>query len=450
MCSRRSFGAPNQQLHPSIRTTTGATLAPTLLAMPSPASPDPRLAPRRAERLVGVVLDGEEVVYDPLLGEAHLLNPTAAVLLARCDGRTPVDDLVDELHRSYGTERAVICADVEAALDDFAARRLVGPEPGPDEIGDRPTGRPGSIPPADPVELPSTWAVVSPVLHALGSRVQVRSDEPLVGRYVDEVLHSLRAPPPGLPRPPAEADRAAVHTFDVVVGGPGPIRLLLDGSVVGSATTLAGAVSYLQWTINQLAVDGGDRLVLLHAAAVRRGNRLAVLPGASNSGKSTLAAGLVEGGFGYVTDEMVAIDAATGAVVPYPKPISLDRGSWPLFPRVEPEIAGTDVAFFTDEWHVVPTALHPDALHPDALDAEADPPRVALVAFPSFRAGAPTAFEPISRAEGLLLMLQSSFNLASVSASGLPALVEVTERASLVRLTVGSLADAVDLIRTAL
>ena len=395
----------------------------------------PVVLPERAPRLLSVVLDGEEVVYDPIRREAHLLNPTAALLLGRCDGQTSVTELIDELQAAYGADRATIEADVGDALVGFAARRLVGPEPSADDVPPLPRPQPELVPATDPLVVPEEWAVVTPVVHALRSRLRVRSDEPVVGRYVEQVLRSLLAPVDGPEHPE--------HTFDVVVGGPGPIRLLLDGREVGATTTLDAAMSYLQWSVNQLAIDEADGAVLLHAAAVHAEGRIAILPAASNSGKSTLAAGMVRAGLGYLTDEAVAIDLETGAVTAYPKPLSLDPGSWALFADVEPHIPDAPGEFFRNEWHLDPSTLNPGTTEGGAT-------RIALVAFPTYVAGGPTAFEPVSRAEGLLLLLQNSFNMTVARGPGLAALAGIAASARLVRLTVGDLRAAVELIRTAL
>ena len=404
--------------------------------------------PRRAPRLVGVVLDGEEVVYDPSRREAHLLNPTASLLLRRCDGQTTVADLIEELVEAYGADPAVVAADLATALDDFARRQLVGPEPSPADLPEVGRPMPELVARPDPVVSPDRWAVESATLVALRSRLRVRSDEPVVGRYVDQVFASLISSEL-VGEPAREPVGDPVHTYDIVTGGAGPIRLLLDGTEVGATNTLDGAMSYLQWSINQLAIGEAGAMALLHAAAVRLGDRVAMFPAESNSGKSTLAAGMVRAGLGYVTDEAVAIDPATGEVLAYPKPISLDRGSWDLFRDAEPTIADTDEPFFENEWHIDPRRLHPDALDPDGADGRHHP-RVVLVAFPSYVAGAATELTPMGRAEGLLLLLQNSFDLSSHGPSGLAALVQIAETAQLARFTVGDLGEAVDLIRMAL
>jgi PqqD family protein of HPr-rel-A system len=414
---------------------------PTLPLRCQPMSDEPESAPTgavlplRAPRLLGAVLDDEEVVFDPIRREAHLLNPTGSLLLARCDGTTPVRALVEELSATYGTDPTAVAADVDAALADFATRRLVGPDPHGREVAPVTRPVPGLVAPDHPVVLPDQWAVESPTLAALLSRVQVRSDDPVVGRYLDAVFASLFA-----------TEQPARHTFDIVTVGPGPIRLLLDGTEVGATTTVDAALSYLQWSINQLAVAEADAMALLHASAVCRGERVAIFPATSNSGKSTLAAGLVRAGLGYVTDETVAVDLSTGRVLPYPKPISLDRGSWPLFAEVAPSVADSSERFFENEWHLDPSRLHRDAAteHPSADS------HVTLVAFPTHRAGAPTELTRMSRGEALMLLLENSFNPTSNGAAGMAALARIAATARVGRLVVGELHDAVDLIRTTL
>ena len=59
-------------------------------------------------------------------------------------------------------------------------------------------------------------------------------------------------------------------------------------------------------------------------------------PGASGSGKSTLTAGLARAGLGYLTDELAALDLASGQLLPYPKPITVKPGSFAVAARDGP------------------------------------------------------------------------------------------------------------------
>lgn len=70
-------------------------------------------------------------------------------------------------------------------------------------------------------------------------------------------------------------------------------------------------------------IEGASgRRLMLHAAGVADGGRVAVLVAASGTGKTTAAARLGTAGLGYLSDETVALDEQQRAL-PYPKPLSL-------------------------------------------------------------------------------------------------------------------------------
>ena len=73
-------------------------------------------------------------------------------------------------------------------------------------------------------------------------------------------------------------------------------------------------------TCDELAVEGSPAALLFHA----RGRStptvgVVVVLGVSGQGKSTVTAALVQRGFRYLSDEVVAVDVATREVRPYPK-----------------------------------------------------------------------------------------------------------------------------------
>src|SRR5205814_9867785 len=70
------------------------------------------------------------------------------------------------------------------------------------------------------------------------------------------------------------------------------------------------------------------RHVLFHSSGAASGDRCAIFPAQAGAGKTTLVAGLVGAGLSYVTDEAVALDIESGLVRPFPKPLSIKRGSW--------------------------------------------------------------------------------------------------------------------------
>jgi len=76
--------------------------------------------------------------------------------------------------------------------------------------------------------------------------------------------------------------------------------------------------------VTRVAIEAAaGRLLMFHAAALSDGDgRGVVLVAPSGTGKTTAAATLGRNGFGYLTDEAVAIDD-DDRVLPYPKPLSV-------------------------------------------------------------------------------------------------------------------------------
>lgn len=169
---------------------------------------------------------------------------------------------------------------------------------------------------------------------------------------------------------------------------PGVVGLSLDGRRITSASTFEDVVDGIIGVLNRAAMAESGRYLLLHAASVQLDGRAVLLPAPSGSGKSTLAAELVAGGFGYVADEIAAIDPDTCRVVPYPKPIVLSG------PAGQAEVRVIDPA------------------------DDPGPLRVGVIVSPRF---GPTAgpFERLGRAEALVMLAENAFNFHDHGAAAL-------------------------------
>jgi hypothetical protein len=175
----------------------------------------------------------------------------------------------------------------------------------------------------------------------------------------------------------------------------------VDDEILVRTDATEFAVATLVWEINRRVIaSAAVGWVLVHAAAVQRGGVAMMLPGPSGSGKSTLAASLLAAGYGYLTDDVVAIDA-TGRIVPYPKPLGLGEDVVPMFAALSdapPAATSSD-----GERYVSPTAL-------GACASDAAP---RLVLFPTYDAAGSDRLVAISRAETLVRLAESSFNFAT-------------------------------------
>jgi PqqD family protein of HPr-rel-A system len=77
-----------------------------------------------------VELDQEAVVYDPLSGLVHYLNPMASLVFQLCDGTATVKETVADLAEANEVEPEAIDADVKRLVKQFRDAGLVVPSAG--------------------------------------------------------------------------------------------------------------------------------------------------------------------------------------------------------------------------------------------------------------------------------------------------------------------------------
>jgi hypothetical protein len=260
-------------------------------------------------------------------------------------------------------------------------------------------------------------------------RFTVVADASAVTAHVHAVLEGLHV---------ASEEPAARYRL-AVAGDAGELRR--DGEVLRRDADPAIVYEHLFWELNRRAVDD-ERLVYVHASAVERDGRAAVMCAPMESGKTTLCAGLIRAGCRYLTDEAVGIDPDTLLAQPYAKPLSIDPGSWQVLADLEPTLPADVAALAHRQWQVPAGAIHDDAYAP------ATP--VALVVLPRYERGAPTQMERIPRAEALLALCEQSFTFARDPRRTLTVLAEVLRGADCARLVVGDLAEGVEAVLDAL
>jgi hypothetical protein len=273
------------------------------------------------------------------------------------------------------------------------------------------------------------WSHVTAPRRALGFDFGVRVMDPVLGSYLEQILVQEKHDGPPL------------HLYSVVdrgAGRPGRFPIYFDGDRAVTLKTPGFALSYLLWHINQNVVEHTTDLLLFHASAVERDGVAVLFPAPMESGKTTLAAGLVRAGFRYLTDEAVAIDPETLLVQPYPKALSVDPGSWEVLADLRPKVPDEVRAYLGAQWHVRPADIRPDAVAP--------PCAARFVIAPRYERGAATSLRRIRPAEALSVLAENSFNLARHGARGFAALGRAVQGCVGYRLTVGDLGEACRLV----
>jgi hypothetical protein len=259
----------------------------------------------------------------------------------------------------------------------------------------------------------------------LGYRVAITVDDPVLDGYFQDLYAAF------------PATDTTEHEYHVGPADNGRYALCLDNVQVGEAETAEGLVGTVVNHVNRQAATQAEH-VLIHAGGVERDGAAIVLPAHMEYGKTTLTTGLVRAGFRYLTDEAVAILRETHQVVPYPKPMTIDPGSWSLFPELEPHEPFATDDYKRSQWQVPPSAFGPDVV--------GSPCRVRLVVFPQYDAEVTTELLPLSRAEALIELAKNTFRFDQEGRPTLEVLAAVIAEADAYRLPNCSLHEAVALI----
>jgi hypothetical protein len=270
------------------------------------------------------------------------------------------------------------------------------------------------------------WKHTTGTFRALGHLFALRSTHAGIGRFVEDAYAACASP-----------DEAPGTWYSILHehGDREPHALYVDAEPVVRSPAPAPILNHLTWHVNQRAIAlSGDR-VLLHAAAAAWGNTGIILPGPQNSGKTTLVAGLVKGGFRYLTDEATPIEPSSLSLYPYPKPLSLDPGSWQVHADLEPDIDTVTARYLRDQWQVAPERIRADAV--------SGPVRASLAVFPRYEPGADVVLQPLRRSAAVVTMLEQTFRFHAAGRRNLEVVARLVERMHCYRLVCGDLPTAV-------
>ncbi|MDE2229999.1 MAG: HprK-related kinase A [Alphaproteobacteria bacterium] len=214
-------------------------------------------------------------------------------------------------------------------------------------------------------------------------------------------------------------------------------RFLIDGQDPFKPLPACQALPLVEWGLNYAIAGLAHQYLIVHAAALEKNGRVAVLPGVPGSGKSTLAAGLVHRGWRLLSDELALIRRDDGQVVPLARPINLKNASIDVLKAFAPDAVFSDPVSDTVKGTVVLMRAPEDSL---ARVDEVAP--VGWIVFPQWRAGAPARFEPFSKAAGLIEVGHHAMNYSLHGAQGFGLLAQILEGSGCYRFAYGDLNDA--------
>ena len=393
----------------------------------APARRDwPDACPEPKPGLVVQPVGDETVVYDASTDTLHHLEPTAAAVWELLDGDRSARAVIAHLAGAYAVPEDVVHRDVldlTAVLRErgllagsTAVRASTGRQPQPVPGGEFDLG--GQPPP-----LPT---YVTRPFRGLAHAFEIATNRQAVRDYLDEILADLN-----------DSGNGARGRYEFIELSATRYLVYYQGQTVVATGRLDRALSVLLWHVNTEVVRRSTaRYPLVHAAAAVWDGAAVLLPAAPESGKTTTVAGLIDGaGFGYLTDEAVAIDPETLVAQPYPKPLSIDRGSWDVLPQLRP--AHSD--WVTGQWQVPAGSIRPNTV------AKAAP--IRFVVEPAYDPDATTRLEPMARAAMLVRLADSTFDFQAAPERNLAVLARVVEQADCYRLPISELGGGIQLIK---
>jgi hypothetical protein len=162
-------------------------------------------------------------------------------------------------------------------------------------------------------------------VHGVGLRVS--SDIPEALAIVDVTYEAFRVDELTL-------DVADFALSDLRSGGPCLLQMPRDAARRLS-NPHSGTIALLEALVGTIVAGVHRQGVLaVHAGAAAASSGTVVIAGRSGQGKSTLILGLVQRGFGLLSDELALLDPRTGLVHPYPRAIHVRPATIGLIPEL--------------------------------------------------------------------------------------------------------------------
>lgn len=335
---------------------------------------------------------GATVVFDQRSAMLARVDDIGAFVLAHRHHFTDHGDAARELTALLGADPIAVETDL-LALEEEVLADLGEGEPA---ALTPPTGRPQEPPVGS---NPASWSI-----DALGVPIEVRCHT----AALDDVVAPLLAAHPPAVGPPR-------HRCDV--WDDAGITVTQDGRAVCERVSIDVAVSGLTTSITALAIlTPRDGLAVHAAALVDRGSAV-LLGGGSGAGKSTTSVELLARGWTFLTDEVVELDPATGAIRGLPRPIGVEGPARGWRPQLRPPWLVDDEP-----------QLHRWPVPPGAIGQVGERGELGLVAHLEFDGSAAATAEPIEPMQALGRLCALTFNRDRLTGEVLGLLGDLLER----------------------
>lgn len=326
------------------------------------------------------------LALNPTAGEVFLLNGQAAFIWTCIEDHFSKDQVIEKYSNAFDIDRDVATKNIDLIIAEWrnvgliTTDQTIAPKHAP------------QTPPSDeqpPIMLKN--AATAKIYQLLDTIFEVRFEREKDCLRVDPVLQHL-----GLTEMPGHPD----VTIDVVRSG-NRAAIGVDGVQFESPVKIKGLAPQVKAALLVSAINRHEYAAYLHAAVLRTGESLLLMPGAPGAGKTSLSLALTRHGYVFHSDENALLDENSLHVRGAPMAACVKEGSWavvePMYPglsdmRTHVRIDDKIVRYISDQIRMgVPE-----------MDQAFT---VRWMIFPKFQAGAKTTLEPVGRPEALRRLL---------------------------------------------
>lgn len=241
--------------------------------------------------------------------------------------------------------------------------------------------------------------------------------------------------------PTAPAIRMEVRAGKRSFLGSGRYFVYGDGKRIFTARRTRELLPYLEWGINARVIATRADYLQVHSAAMVRSGQGFLFVGNSGAGKSTIVAGLLSRGWGYLSDEFGLIEPETKYAHPFPKAVCIKAGAFELVKRLNLPLWRRRhyvKALKGQVGYIKPADVGPQAL--------AGPSPIRFVIFPKYAGGVQPRLYRISRAQAAFALAGAALNRHEFGRRTVSLLGEIVRGAECLGLKSGRIDDTCDLI----
>ena len=216
------------------------------------------------------------------------------------------------------------------------------------------------------------------------------------------------------------------------------VSVEVDGDRPSAPVPLDQVHAVFEGCLNWCIYTQAYQYLIIHAAAIERGGRAAILPAPPGSGKSTLCAALVSRGWRLLTDELTLIATDSRTIVPLARPVSLKNESIDVIKRFAPDAVFGPIS---------PNTIKGTIAHmkppPESVTRTGEHCSAAWLIVPKYQSAKSTSVEEVLKAEGFMRIAESAVNYMALGEMGFELVSALVDEMSCYRLAYSDLNEAV-------